>query len=124
VPVVVDDSLVVARQDGRLTVLAGESRRAEEVRRCVASGCALPSIGVRWALVETDQPGAAEVVRSMQPVYSGDTLVLYEATEPVPPRPGPPGWHLALLAAAYLAAAGSLFVNGVTLALRRRGTGW
>ncbi len=127
VPVVVDDSLAVAGRDGRVTVVAGESRRSEEVRRCVASGCPLPSIGVRWALVETDQPAddrVTGVLRTMRPVYTGPTLVLYEATEPVPPRPGPPGWQLVLLVAAYLAAAASLFVNGVAGALRRRGTGW
>jgi len=128
VSVVVDDSLAVAGPDGRVTVVAGESRRADEVRRCVARGCPLPSIGVRWALVETDQPAAADetagVLTAMRRVYTGETLVLYEASGAVPDHPRPPSWHLPVLVAAYIAAAGSLFVNGVASALRRRRTGW
>jgi hypothetical protein len=85
VPVVVDDALVVAGGDGRPVTVGGEDPRAAEIRGALGRGAPLTGAGVRWALVETDQPGAvpAGALTGMRPVWTGDTLVLWEATVPV-----------------------------------------
>jgi hypothetical protein len=126
VPVVVDDALAVRRPGGGVSVIGGESRRAAEVRRCLDEDCRLATIGVRWVLVETDQPGAVpeQATGGMRQVYAGDTLALYEASTTSGGPAGRPGWHRLLLIVAYAAAAGSLFMNGVVFALRRRRTDW
>ncbi|MCW2567652.1 MAG: hypothetical protein JWN54_1749, partial [Mycobacterium sp.] len=85
VPVVVDDALVVAGADGRPVVVGGEDPRAAQVRGVVGRGAPLTGVGVRWALVETDQPGPVPpgALTGMRPVWTGKTLTLYEATVPV-----------------------------------------
>jgi len=96
------------------------------VRSCLARGCSLASIGVRWVLVERDQPGevSARALTGTRPVYTGKSLVLHEAETSVRTRPSEPVWRVALLVVAYVVAAGSLFVNGVTWSLRRVRTDW
>jgi hypothetical protein len=93
VPVVVDDALPVARSDGTVTVVDGEDPVAGAVRRALDAGAPLVDEGVRWALVQTDQPGAVPdgALAGMRPVWTGSSLVLYEATSAVAP-PGPPSW--------------------------------
>jgi hypothetical protein len=85
VPVVVDDALVVAGADGRPVVVGGEDPRAAQVRGVLGRGAPLTVAGVRWALVETDQPGPvpAGALTGMRPMWTGETLALYESTVPV-----------------------------------------
>jgi hypothetical protein len=124
VPVVVDDALVVDAAGGRTTV-DGEDRHAAEVRRVLAAGRPLTAAGVRWALVETDQPGRvpAGVLAGMRPMWTGPTLTLYESTATVRAA-APPAWerrlavalgHLGLLATVVTAMAAK-----VTTVTRRR----
>ena len=104
VPVVVDDQLVVSGVSGRRVVVAGEDPRAASVRRALAAGRPLASAGVRWALVQTDQPGTvpARALDGMRPMWTGPTLRLYAAPGP-PAAPAGPSWpRRAAVVAGYL----------------------
>jgi hypothetical protein len=124
VPVVPDDDLLVG---GRR--IRGESPRGREIRDCLARGRPLASVGVRWALAETDQPGAVpeSALVGMRRVYSRGSLALYE--NPAAPRPADPDlWRRLALAMAYLLAlatvAGSAVASAVHVRLRKTRTDW
>jgi hypothetical protein len=93
VSVVVDDALVVSGVDGRRTVVAGEDPRATAVRGALAAGQPLATTGVRWVLVQADQPGTvpAGALDGMRPMWTGPTLRLYESVGPVA-APAEPSW--------------------------------
>ncbi|HEY0486548.1 MAG TPA: hypothetical protein VGD72_09895 [Mycobacteriales bacterium] len=104
VPVVVDDTLVVASAGGRPVVVPGEDRRAARVRAVLARGRPLVTADVQWALVERDQPGRvpARALDGMHPVWSGPALTLYAATRAVPPVPAPSWPRVLAVALAHL----------------------
>ncbi|MDQ1656600.1 MAG: hypothetical protein QOD41_1683 [Cryptosporangiaceae bacterium] len=127
VPVVVDDELVVGGQGA--AKVRGESPRAATIRAALAGGRPLAAEGVRWALVERDQPGEVppQALAGMRQVYQGGSLALYEnPAAPDPPLPAP--WRRLALLAAYLLALAtvvtSVIVNRVHVRVRKSRTDW
>jgi hypothetical protein len=88
-PTVIDDTLYVSGK-----AVAGEDRRAADVRAAVAERGDLGSLGIGWVLVEHGTPGepTGPVTAGMERVYQGEWLDLYRVPEPVTPRtyPTPP----------------------------------
>jgi hypothetical protein len=108
-PVIVDDTLLV----GDIGV-SGESGRAAELRRQLATG--MPVTDIRWVLVQHGAGGEvpASALSGLDLVYAGPTLSLYEnpkapTTAPEPRWPLPLAGHL--LAVAVTAAAGVALVR-------------
>ncbi|HEV7823499.1 MAG TPA: hypothetical protein VGP02_01180 [Mycobacteriales bacterium] len=113
VPVVVDDTLVVAGADGSRIAVAGEDPRAAAVRRALRAGAPLVTADVRWALVQRDQPGTvpAGALDGMRPVWTGPSLSLYEAVEPVPPVAAPSWPRVLAVALAHLGLLATLVTS-------------
>jgi hypothetical protein len=120
--VVTDDTLVVGGQ-----VIAGEDRRAAEVRAALDAGEPLGPHGIGWVLVERGTPGEVPLPPGLVPAYIGPDLELYRVPgvgETDLPRPPAAPVLLADLAALGLVLGAA--VTGMRRAIRTRAsiTGW
>jgi hypothetical protein len=81
---ITDDSLPV---DG--VVVAGDDPRAAELRKALADGTDLGSIGVGWVLVEHNAPSRVDVPAATrwEPVHQGEWLSLYRIPGPIAAGP-------------------------------------
>jgi hypothetical protein len=113
VDVVVEDALPVGEH-----VVAGESRRADDVRQALQAGYSLTSLGIRWILVERRTPGQvpSTALAGFKRVWAGPDLVLYE--NPSAGRSESSGARVAAVLAGYGIAIGVL--AGSLVAFRRR----
>jgi hypothetical protein len=125
---VVDATLVVAGGDGELIRVSGEDPRAVVVADALAEGTPLrsvvPQLGVAWVVVEHDTPGPplGDALEGMTRILRSPDADLWAVGVPAsPPTPVPP-WKVALVGAAYAAAAAVL--AGALLSLVARWRGW
>jgi hypothetical protein len=113
-PVVVDDALLVGG-----VVIAGEDRRAGQIRSALAGGVPAAQLGTEWVLVEG--PGVAETtLRGLDLAYTGPTLTLYHNPSGRPPPLAPAGVRLAMMLAYLLALGVVMGAAGVLVAARWR----
>ncbi len=124
---VVDDRLVVGR-----TVLAAEDPRSAVVGRALArrdlSVDMLRSLGIRFVLVQSDQPGRVPDLSGTIPVVRAKGLVLLRVSGPVGASPGlvgGPAGRAIVVVADLLAAGLALGALGALVldAIRRRRPG-
>ncbi|HRY08873.1 MAG: hypothetical protein H6528_01450 [Actinobacteria bacterium] len=108
--------------EGRLAEVGGDDPRAELVSRAIESGAALgpvlSDLGVKWVVVQTDQPAASRPpdLSGIPVVWEGPGLELREIPGEVRPvNPTDP-----LLVAVDLAALGALIAVGLLAHVTRR----
>lgn len=114
-PVVGDDTLVVGA-----VAIAGEDRRAAQIRAHRAAGGGAADLGVTWVVVQG--PVAPSTLAGLDLVHNGSDRARCRNPAPAP-APAPIGPRVALLLA-YLLVLGIALAAATTLAMaRRRGAG-
>lgn len=96
---VTEDSLPVGG-----VVVAGEDPKADDLRKALAEGTDLASIGIGWVLVERAEPHRADdrPLPGVEPVHEGEWLSLYRVAGPV--ADGPIGPSAIPVVAAWITA--------------------
>lgn len=123
-PWIGDDALLT--EQGEIDDESGRARRVAAVAgQQPVDVAALARLGVGWALVYRDQPGAEELSLPGGPLIADDHVALYRIDGPLgPPAPGPEGLKPAILTAlnlAYLLGLASAGVLGLVMLLARSG---
>lgn len=112
--VVSDDTLIVGG-----VPIAGEDRRAAQVRAHLDGGGAASDLGVTWVVVQG--PGVpSSALAGLQIVHDGQDLTLYRNPAPAPPSPQPAGPRVGMLLAYSLALGIVLGAAGIGLVARLR----
>jgi hypothetical protein len=101
-PVISDDTLVVGG-----VPIAGEDRRAAQIRAHLDAGGAASELGVTWVVVQG--PVEPSTLVGLESVHSGSDLTLYRNPTPAPPASASVGRRIVMLLAYVLAL-------GITLA--------
>jgi hypothetical protein len=112
-PVVSDDTLVVGG-----VPIAGEDRRAAQIRAHLDAGGAAAELGVTWVVVQG--PVAPSALAGLELVHSGSELTLYRNPMPDPPAGAAPGRRGAIVLAYALGLGITLAAAASLLVARRR----